>query len=53
LVGKPNKKDRYKDFHDELDHLFQDYNDYEYIDNLKGCYGKDWLQMNKVGKVKD
>jgi hypothetical protein len=44
LVGRPSREDRFKDKHDEFDHEYQDFNDYKYIDSMKGCYGKDWLE---------
>jgi C1A family cysteine protease len=46
-------KSRYVCNHDDFEHKGFDYNDYDFIDGLRSCYGVDWLAEGKVGKVKD
>lgn len=39
-----DSKGRYIDKHDAEIHIFQDYNDYYYIDSLRKCDEVDWIK---------
>eukprot|EP00347_Sterkiella_histriomuscorum_P022988 403336383 len=47
------KKERYQCSHDEEDHYYFDYNDYDFIDDLPKCKSIDWIKKGKVGIPKD